>query len=119
MARRILILVAFALFDAQPGWAADAARGKELFERLCTHCHTTTHEEKFGPGLADVTKRVPPEKLDRWLADPVGMAQTDEYFRKLRASNRWGMQMPPYPEMKDPKARADVIEYLKTLHSEE
>ncbi len=101
---------------ALPAWAGgDPERGKRLFEQICAHCHTTTHEDKIGPGLAGVLDRVSEERLDAWLANPPKMAREDSYFRKLRENNRWGVVMPPYPAMQDPQNRADIIAYLKTL----
>ncbi len=96
-------------------WAADAARGKKIFDEVCAHCHRTDDQDKIGPGLAGVVERVPPEKLDAWLKDPTRMVKEDEYFRELRNANRYGIVMPPIPAMQDPEKRADVIEYLKTL----
>ena len=115
MARRGLIAAALLAFAAPAFAGGDAAHGRRIFEQICAHCHETTHEEKIGPGLADVLARVPEPKLDAWLANPPEMARKDPYFRRLRETNRWGMVMPRLPAMQDAQNRADVIAYLKTL----
>ncbi len=116
MARRGLTAAALLTALAAPAFAdGDAAHGRRIFEQICAHCHTTTHEEKIGPGLAGVLERVPEPKLDAWLANPPEMAREDPYFRRLRERNRLGVVMPRLPAMQDARNRADVIAYLKTL----
>lgn len=95
--------------------AADAAAGKEIFSEICSHCHNSTSNEKIGPGLAGITERRSVEWINAWLQDPAELVKTDEYARKLRQSNKYGMTMPTMPIMKNDQKRADVIEYLKTL----
>ena len=96
--------------------AADATDGERIFSEICSHCHNSTSADKIGPGLAGITKRRSIEWIDAWLKDPAELVKTDEYARKLRESNRYGMTMPAMPIMKDDKKRADVIEFLKTLN---
>ncbi len=120
MAGRIAfaLLLALGLGLPVPAYAGgDASRGREIFNAVCQYCHRADdYEEKFGPGLKGISERVTDEWLDRWLADPEGLIRSgDEYAKALRESNRWGLTMPIIPAMQDPKKRADVIAYLKTL----
>jgi len=94
----------------------DAARGKIVFEKRCTGCHSL-NQDRDGPHLAGVYGRAAAsvsgfdysdalkkthivwneETLDRWLTDPQTMvpgADMDFYVAK-------------------PDERADVIAYLK------
>ncbi|MDX8401564.1 MAG: cytochrome c [Mariprofundaceae bacterium] len=97
----------------------DAARGREIYEAVCAHCHTTDYDGKFGPGLRGVLERVDENWLDRWLKNPQAVIDSgDEYAVSLRESNEYGLTMPAIPAMQDPQARADVIAFLKTLRGD-
>ena len=97
--------------------AADAARGKQLYETRCIACHSIdanrvgpAHKGVFGRKAGgvkdyDYSPAVKASRivwnartLDRWLADP----------GKLIPGTKMGYSV---PEAKD---RADLIEYLKT-----
>ena len=96
--------------------AADAARGKQLYESRCIGCHSIdanrvgpAHKGVFGRKAGAVkgydyseamkkTKVVWNEKtLDRWLTNP----------EQLIPGQKMGFSVP------DPKDRADLIEYLE------
>ena len=100
-----------------PAGAADAARGKQLYETRCIACHSIdanrvgpAHKGVFGRKAGgvkdyDYSPAVKASRivwnaktLDRWLADP----------GKLIPGTKMGYSV---PEAKD---RADLIEYLKT-----
>ena len=100
--------------------AADAVRGKQLYESRCGACHSIdenragpAHKGVFGrkAGLAkgfDYSSAVKASKivwnaktLDRWLADP----------EKLIPGQKMGFSVP------DAKDRADLIEYLRTYNA--
>jgi cytochrome c len=97
--------------------AADAARGRQLYESRCIGCHSVdanrvgpAHKGVFGRKAGSVkdyeysealqkTNVIWNDKtLDRWLANP----------EKLIPGQKMGF---PVPEAKD---RADLIEYLRT-----
>jgi cytochrome c len=100
-----------------PAAAADAVRGKQLYESRCIACHSID-ENRVGPAHKGVFGRKAgsvkdydystavkasrivwnAKTLDRWLADP----------QKLIPGTKMGYSV---PEAKD---RADVIEFLKT-----
>ena len=101
---------------SQGASAADAARGKQLYESRCIACHSL-EENRAGPahhgvfgrkaGLAKGFDYSPALKgskvvwnektLERWLANP----------EKLIRGQKMGFSV---PEAKD---RADLVEYLK------
>jgi len=107
--------------DAQSGTTGDATRGAQAF-RACAACHSVVPGEHMtGPSLAnawnhkagsaegftrysDAMKRLDAKwderTLDKWLAGP-------ERFLP-------GTTM-TFPGIKDPKARRDVIAYLKAV----
>jgi cytochrome c len=117
---RSLPLYACAALTAQAffshAWAADAARGKQLYESRCIGCHSIdsnrvgpAHQGVVGRKAGSVkdydysdalkkTKVIWSEKtLDRWLTNP----------EKLIPGQKMGFSVP------EPKDRADLIEYLK------
>lgn len=110
-----------ALFSilALPAWsnAADGDRGKDLFERRCSGCHSLD-EDKEGPRLRAVYGRtsgaVPgfqysdalqaahitwdAATLDRWLADPEKFVPNNDMAFRLEKADE----------------RSAIIDYLKT-----
>ncbi len=105
----------------QTASAADAEKGKEIYDRKCAICHPTeSGVNKLGPSLAGVFGRkagaVPgynysealkgsdvvwnAESLDPWLADPHQFVPGDKM---------------PFPGIKNASERQDVIAYLKEL----
>lgn len=103
--------------------AADAAKGKALFEKTCANCHSIEAGiNKVGPTLFDIVDR------------PVASVQGYDYSRTMRAASKewkvWdekhldayltnprqvlhGVKM--FFAVPDAKDRADVIAYLNTL----
>lgn len=101
--------------SASVAHAGDATEGKKIFEQVCSHCHNSTGDEKIGPGLAGITERRSVEWIDAWLKDPAELIKTDDYAKKLRETNKYGMVMPAMPIMRDDTKRANVIAFLETL----
>jgi cytochrome c len=108
-------LTAQAFFS--PAVAADAARGKQLYESRCIGCHSVdanrvgpAHKGVFGRkagsvkdyDYSDALKKTRviwnEQTLDRWLANP----------EKLIPGQKMGFSVP------DAKDRADLIDYLKS-----
>jgi cytochrome c len=100
------VLIAFTLPFA--GAADDTARGKELFEKRCSGCHSPDRDME-GPHLGGVYGRrsgtIPDfpysdalkkaqitwnaDTLDRWLTDPEQLVpNTDMAFRVQKADER-------------------------------
>jgi cytochrome c len=89
---------------SSPVFAADAAKGKELFEQ-CSVCHNADSEEKkMGPGLKGLFKK---DKLTN------GKAPTEANVKAK--INEGGGGMPPYADSLTDAEKADLIAYLKTL----
>ena len=121
MTLRPLLLASTALLAlASPGAPAqDAAAGGMAFMQ-CADCHSPTNSDGVGPGLKGIYGRRAGSKagfayspalakstvvwddtsLDNFLANP----------QKAQPGTSMG-----WPGEEDPKARADLIAYLKTL----
>jgi cytochrome c2 len=85
-------------------FAADAAKGKEVFEQ-CSVCHNADSEEKkMGPGLKGLFKK---DKMSN------GKAPTEANVKAK--INEGGGGMPPYSDTLTDAEKADLIAYLKTL----
>jgi cytochrome c2 len=113
------MLTALLLVAATPAAAGDAGNGKKIFKK-CMACHTIDEraKHKIGPNLHGVIGRTSgtaegykyskamraagivwsPETLDAYLTAP----------KKLVPGNKM-----PFPGLKDPDDRADVIAFLK------
>ena len=114
----ILILIALIIFPRVSRADTNVDRGKQLFEKRCTGCHSLD-QDKEGPRLRGVYGRqagtVPgfsyspalqsshliwdDASLDKWLTD------TDS----LVAGNDMAFHVPKQDE------RADIIRFLKTM----
>ncbi|MEZ5355602.1 MAG: c-type cytochrome [Bryobacteraceae bacterium] len=103
--RSLLGSAAGVMLLASMAHAADAAKGKEVFEQ-CGVCHAAdSDEKKMGPGLKGLFKKAT-------LAD--GKTKpTEENVRKK--VDQGGNGMPPYEEMLEKNEKDDLIAYLKTL----
>ena len=110
------ILVTALALAAGTTHAADAARGKTLYETRCIACHSIddnrvgpAHRGVFGrkagaaqgydysPAVKSAAVVWDARSLDRWLADP----------EKLIPGQRMGYSVP------DAADRADLVEYLR------
>ncbi len=94
-------------------YAADAAKGEEMFKKKCATCHHANADKKVGPGMAGVTTRRTEAWLDTWLSDTkeIIKAGKDPVVVELMKDNK--VKMPTVKEMTDPAHRADMIAYLK------
>lgn len=114
----ILILVAIIGFPRISRAEADTLRGKQLFEKRCTGCHSLD-QDKEGPRLRGVYGRQAGKvsgfkysaalqssvvtwddaSLDKWLTSPDSLiADNDMAFRVVK-----------------PDERADIIRFLKAV----
>ncbi len=127
MRNSIVLLAAMAATIALSGSVraeGDSAAGKGIFDRTCTNCHATQiGVNKIGPSLWNVVGR------------PIASVPDYAYSEKLlNVRNEWkvwdGKRLDTYltnprevlhgvkmyfKGLPDPKDRADVIAYLKTL----
>jgi mono/diheme cytochrome c family protein len=106
--RSLLMLVALSGFltaGAAPAVAADAAKGKELFDDQCSVCHeTASTEKKMGPGLKGLFKR---DKMTN------GKKPTVENVTKVIQEG--GNGMPAYADILSKEELEHLLAYLKTL----
>jgi cytochrome c len=113
----VRVLIAALAFAAVTAHAADAARGKSLYESRCIGCHSidanrvgpahrgvlgrkagTAKDYDYSPALGAATVVWDARSLERWLADP----------ERLIPGQRMGYAVP------DAADRADLVEYLRT-----
>lgn len=97
-------VVASVLVFVPSAKAADAAKGKEVFEQ-CSVCHNADSEEKkMGPGLKGLFKKAK-------MAN--GKAPTEANVKAL--VNAGGNGMPGYQDLLSDEERDNLLAYLKTL----
>ncbi len=118
-------LLAVAVLAAPSVFAADAANGKAVFERLCVACHSTTAAPGgpvVGPTLAGVVgrKAATVKEFPMYTEALKKHAVTwddktlDEFLANPMAKVPGTMMVMP---VGDAKERTDVIAYLKTLQA--
>ena len=121
--RSARLLAVAALLAAPSVFAADAANGKAVFDRLCVACHSTTAGPggpPTGPTLAGVVGRkaaaVKEFPMYTEALKKHGVTWNDktldEFLANPMAKVPGTMMVMPVGDAKD---RADVIAYLKTL----
>lgn|SRR5690606_33202001 len=94
--------------------ADHAARGKVIFENMCTACHKW--EKKFvGPALTGITERRSPEWIMNMILNPEEMIAKDPIAKKLLIENN--MAMMANQNLKEEEARA-ILEYFRSLDME-
>lgn len=92
------------LLVANAANAADAAKGKEVFEQ-CSVCHNAdSDEKKMGPGLKGLMAKA---KMKN------GKKPTDENVRAIIKAGGGGM--PAYEDMLSKEELDNLMAYLKTL----
>ncbi|HER26564.1 MAG TPA: cytochrome c [Rhodospirillales bacterium] len=98
------------------GQAAEAEIGQEIFQEICTACHTIGKGKLVGPDLKGVTSRREENWLVRQIKDPERMiAEKDPIVMQLlKASENVPMAS---LELSDAEVRA-VITFLKSTESQ-
>lgn len=90
---------------------AMAAKGKEVFDKMCTACHRP--DKKFiGPAPTGLLKRRSPEWIMNMILDPEGMVKNDPLAKALLIEFN-GSPM-ANQNLTEDEARA-VLEYFRTL----
>lgn len=85
--------------------AADAAKGKTVFDTNCATCHNAdSTDAKMGPGLKGLFKK------DKMAS---GKKPTEANV-KAQVENG-GNGMPPYKDVLSDQEKTDLLAYLKTL----
>jgi mono/diheme cytochrome c family protein len=90
---------------------AMAARGKDVYDKMCTACHRA--DKKFiGPAPTGLLKRRSPEWIMNMILDPEGMVKNDPLAKALLIEFN-GSPM-ANQNLTEDEARA-VLEYFRTL----
>jgi cytochrome c2 len=70
-----------------------AERGKAIFAKECSFCHTIGEGRKVGADLKEVTKRRPREWLISFISDPERMAEQGDPTTKKLVQQHGGIRM--------------------------
>ncbi len=116
---RIPFVVASLVLSLASAHAQDAAAGGMAFQQ-CADCHSPGNSDGVGPGLKGVFGRRAGSK-DGFIYSPA-LAKSTVFWDALTLDNfladpqkaQPGTSM-NFPGVTDPKERADLIAYLKTL----
>lgn len=91
---RIMMLCALILVTFSKSWAADVAKGKDLFDQNCASCHAID-KKLIGPALAGITERREEAWLFSWIrnsqamvkaGDPIAVQLFEEYKKSVMTS---------------------------------
>ena len=104
--------------DAETGEVTQIAAhpGETIFKRNCLACHTIGEGVRVGPDLQDVHQRREPEWLERWVADPLGMAENDSIGREIFAEFN---HVPMAPSFLSDDEIGDVLDYIRLVSTGE
>lgn len=83
--------------------------GRELFDKLCSDCHTIGSGDKGGPDLAQVAERRPEAWLAQIIADPEKLTAAQDPVH-IELTRKYGMEMPNLGI-----SRGDVIKVIAFL----
>ncbi|MDX5320937.1 MAG: c-type cytochrome, partial [Bacteroidota bacterium] len=93
-------------------FAADAAKGKDLFEQNCTSCHAI-NEKLIGPALAGVQERRQEAWLIQWIRNSTAMIKAgDPIAVKLFEENNKSV-MTSFDNLGDEEIK-DILAYIAT-----
>ncbi|MGP8216523.1 MAG: c-type cytochrome [Bacteroidia bacterium] len=113
----LVAAIAFVLTLASPNLlnAANADNGAKVFKANCATCHSTGTNKVTGPGLQDVTKRVPQPYaawMHKWIKNNAAVIQSgDEYAKKIFDENNH-TAMTVFDGVLTDAQIDDVIEFL-------
>ncbi|NIP58366.1 MAG: c-type cytochrome, partial [Gemmatimonadetes bacterium] len=98
--------------DAGAPEAASVEAGRQIFERTCFACHSIGEGPRIGPDLENIHERREREWLARWIADPLGMAESDPLGRQI--FEEWN-RVPMAPSFLSDEEIERVIDYIVAL----
>ena len=108
--------------DAADAGTDDAAQlaanhpGQAIFERNCFACHTIGEGVRVGPDLKDVHQRRERGWLERWVADPLGMAENDPIGQQIFAEFN---NVPMAPSFLSDEEIVEVLDYIQLVSTGE
>ena len=97
------------------GQGAEAARGRQVYERYCVQCHGTRAD-----GAGEVARWSQPKPRDfrqgifKFSSTPYGFLPTTADLDRVIQNGLYGTRMPPFAALST-RERRDVIAYLQTL----
>lgn len=95
--------------EATAAAEAPASPGQAIFEETCFACHSIGEGPGVGPDLENVHERRDREWLARWIADPLGMAESDSIGQRIFAE--WN-NVPMAPSLLSEEEINQVIDYI-------
>jgi len=111
-----LLVDALTIRAAQlPAQAADAGRGRQVYERYCVQCHGARAD-----GAGEVARWSQPKPRDfrqgvfKFSSTPYGFLPTIADLDRVIQNGLYGTRMPPFAALST-RERRDVIAYLQTL----
>lgn len=109
---RIMLLCTLVLVTFVRSWAADATKGKDLFEQHCTSCHAI-NEKLIGPALAGVNERRQEVWLIKWIRNSQALIKSgDAIAVKLYEDNNKSV-MTSFEQLGDEEIK-DILAYIAT-----
>lgn len=109
---RIMLLSALILVTFVRSWAADAAKGKDLFETNCTSCHAID-KTLIGPALAGIGERRQEAWLIKWIRNSQALVKAgDPTAVKLFNDNK-NQIMTAFEQLGDEEIK-DILAYIAT-----
>lgn len=111
----VLILCAGLLFAfSSTANAADAAKGKAIFQQNCATCHNV-FKKVTGPALQGVVDRWNGDvkKLHQWVHNSASVLASGDVYANGLFKEYNGQQMPAFPALSDDDID-NVLEYIKT-----
>ena len=109
-----VLVIAIWLGPTNHGKAAET--GQEIFQSLCTACHTIGKGKLVGPDLAGVTTRREEDWLKRQIKDPDGLIEENDPIAMQLLQESDNMPMPSLG-LGDEDVAA-VIAYLKSTEQQ-
>ncbi|SCC00201.1 quinol:cytochrome c oxidoreductase pentaheme cytochrome subunit [Chitinophaga costaii] len=112
----VLILCAGLLFSFSNVNAADAGKGKAIFQANCATCHNV-HKKVTGPALAGVEDRWTNKKLlHQWVHNSASVLASGDAYANNLFKDFNGQQMPAFPSISDEDID-NILAYIKDEQS--
>lgn len=109
---RIMVLSALILVTFVQSWAADASKGKGLFETNCTSCHAID-TKLIGPALAGIGEKRQEAWLIKWIRNSQALIKSgDPVAVKLFEENNRSI-MTSFEQLSDEEIK-DILAYIAT-----
>jgi cytochrome c2 len=108
----IFLCFFFIHLEARSSSGADTQKGKQVFDSICSACHTIGGGTKVGPDLKDITNKRPTPWLTDFISDPAKMIKSGDPVANRLLKEFHGVQMPSLG-LSGEKV-SDVLAYLQS-----